>query len=330
MSLIDWDNPGDPLRRLIIPHPGELIEWGRLDASNEKDYTVLPGLQHKYNSTALLLVSSACAGQCRYCFRQRIFLRQGRHTVANFPAAFDYIREHNEINNILLTGGDPLLLSTERLDGIIARLREIPHVRVIRIGSKVPAFAPGRITGDPALMEMIRRHSRAGASIHVMCHFCHPGELADEARRAIRVLQEAGAVLCNQCPLIRGVNDDPAALGGLFNELSYLGVAPYYVFQCRPAAGNRIYAVPVEEGYDIFEQARAMGSGLAKRARFVMSHASGKVEVAAKTGRRVVMKYCRAARDKDSSRVFICRRNPKACWLDDYEEAACSLLREAA
>ena len=126
--------------------------------------------------------------------------------------------------------------------------------------------------------------------------------------------------MANQTPLIRGVNDDPQVLGDLLGRLSFIGAVPYYIFQCRPATGNRAYTVPVEEGYRIVEQAKALVSGLAKRARFVMSHSTGKIEIVGMTRGRVYFKYHRAADDADSGRFFIVKRNPKACWLDDYDE----------
>jgi lysine 2,3-aminomutase len=119
LSLIDWDDPNDPIRRAVVPSVLELEEWGRRDASGEKTYTVMPGMQHKYTPTALLLVSNACAAICRYCFRKRIFMSEPEEVLEDLPAALDYIREHTEINNVLLTGGDPLMLPTAELEHII-------------------------------------------------------------------------------------------------------------------------------------------------------------------------------------------------------------------
>lgn len=319
LSLINWDDPFDPIRRVIMPHADELEDWGQLDPSNERKYTVLPGLEHKYNSTALLLVSDTCGGICRYCFRKRVFMH--REGVEDLDAAMAYIRRHKEITNVLLTGGDPLILPTAKLDEIIGRLRTIDHVGIIRIGSKLPAFDPHRIVDDPSLAAMLARHSTARKRIYVMTHFNHPRELTDVAVRAVDAMLKAGAILTNQTPLIRGVNDDPYVLADLFKELSFIGVPPYYVFQCRPTVANRCYAVPIEEGYQIFEQAKSMVSGLAKRARFVMSHATGKMEILAMSADHIYFKYLRAADDADSARVVVFERDPFAYWLDDYEHA---------
>ncbi len=320
LSLIDWDDPDDPLRKVIIPCAHELDEWGRLDPSDEETYTVIPGLEHKYHSTALLLVSNVCEGICRYCFRKRVFINSQIEYLRDLPAALQYIRQHYEITNVLLTGGDPLVLKPSKLENIIRQLREIDHIRIIRIGTKVPAFNPYQIIEEPALLETIGRYSNEQKKIYVMTHFIHPRELTDAAVKAVDLLQKAGAIVANQMPLVRGVNDNPEILADLLAELSYIGVAPYYIFQCRPALGNKAYTVPIEQGYEIVEDAKALVSGLAKRARFVMSHSTGKIEIVGKTEDVVYFKYLRAADDADSGRFLVLASNPDAYWLDDYAE----------
>jgi lysine 2,3-aminomutase len=321
LSLIDWSEPDDPIRHIVIPHPKELERWGRLDPSNEKAYTILPGLEHKYNSTALLLVSNQCAGLCRYCFRKRVFIEKSQADyLQDIEGALEYISEHDEITNVLLTGGDPLMLQTGKLENLISRLRQIEHVQIIRIGTKIPVYNPYRIIEDPALLQMINTYSIDEKKLYVVTHFVHPREITEAAIEACDLIQNAGAKMCNQTPLVRGINDNPDTLAELFAKLSFIGVIPYYVFQCRPAVGNKGYTVPIEEAYEIFEQAKSKVSGLAKRARFVMSHSTGKIEVVGKTKNRVYFKYHRAADDKDSGKFPVFRSNPKACWFDDYDE----------
>ena len=320
LSLIDWDDPADPIRRLIVPDLRELEEWGRLDPSDEKAYSIMPGVEHKYNSTALLLVSNVCDGICRYCFRKRVFINSRSDYLRDVPAAMQYIREHKEITNVLLTGGDPLILKVSKLDDIIGQLREIEHVKIIRIGTKVPAFNPHRIICDPALPEMIQRYSTDQKRIYVMTHFVHPRELTEPAIRAIGILQKAGAITANQTPMIKGVNDNPKVMAELLANLSFVGAVPYYIFQCRPAVGNKSYTLPIEESYEIVEQAKALVSGLAKRVRFVMSHSTGKIEVVGRSDNFVYFKYHRAADDADSGRFLVFESNPDAYWLDDYAE----------
>lgn len=320
LSLIDWNDPNDPIRRLIVPNLRELAEWGRLDPSSEESYRITPGLEHKYNSTALLLVSNVCEGICRYCFRKRVFISAEHDHLRDLPAAIDYIRRHTEITNVLLTGGDPLVLTTGKLEPIIRQLREIEHVQVIRIGTKMPAFNPYRILDDPTLTAMIERYSTPTKAIYFMTHFIHPRELTEPAVEALYRLRKAGAVVANQCPIIRGINDSPVVLAELLRTLSFIGAAPYYVFQCRPSVGNKAYTVPVETGYEIFDGAMSRVSGLAKRPRFVLSHSTGKVEILGMTDDLVFFKYHRAADKDDSGRLIMARRNPEAYWLDDYEE----------
>jgi len=320
LSLINWDDPDDPIRRMVIPNKAELEPWGRLDPSDEQTYTVMTGLEHKYDSTVLLLISNVCDGICRYCFRKRVFTESRKECVENIPAAIEYIGRHPQISNVLLTGGDPLTLPTERLVDIVSQLRRIEHVQIIRIGTKVPVFNPFRVIEDPSLLQMIDTFSTPSRKIYIMTHFSHPREFTAAAADAIFMLHRAGAVIVNQCPLIRGVNDKPEVLADLFRTAAAHGVPPYYLFQCRPALGNRGYTVPIEEGYSIFEQAKSHVSGLAKRAKFVMSHSSGKIEIVGKAEDRIYFKYHRAACDEDSGRFLACKSNPDAYWLDDYAE----------
>ncbi len=320
LSLIDWDDPEDPIRKVIIPDRRELESGGSFDPSNEQAYTIMPGLEHKYTSTALLIVSDTCDGICRYCFRKRVFQGSNNERLKNISHALDYIKAHTEISNVLLTGGDPLCLTTDRLTEIVAALREIEHVSIIRIGTKIPVFNPFRIINDNSLLEMIAKYSLPQKKIYIMTHFSHPRELTEDAANAIYLMQKAGAIITNQCPLIRGVNDDPDVLAELLRNVSYAGVVPYYIFQCRPAIGNHAYTVPIEEAYDIVHQAKQHLSGLAKRFKFVMSHSSGKMEIIGKTDELIYFKYHRAHDSENSNRLLAFKRNPAATWFDDYDQ----------
>lgn len=318
-SLINWDDPLDPIRRIIIPDQDELQQWGQLDASGEHTYAKTPGLEHKYSDTALLLVSDMCGALCRFCFRKRLFMAGNHEVSRDVTQGLDYIRNHPEINNVLLTGGDPLLLSTIKLRDIIRKLREIEHVRIIRIGSKMPAFNPYRILDDPELLTLFKTYSLPQRRIYLMAHFNHPRELTEQAIEALTRIQEAGVCIMNQTPIIRGVNDNAETLSELLNTLSFIGVAPYYVFQCRPTKGNAAYTVPVEESYEIFAEAISKCSGLARRCRFSMSHVSGKVEVAGLTEDQIFFRYHRSPDpDRNPGEIIVCERNPEGYWLDDY------------
>jgi len=319
-KLINWDDPDDPIRKIVIPNQSELDSWGRLDASDEEEYTIVPGLEHKYEFTALLLVNDVCGAYCRFCFRKRLFMNDNDEVVRDVTDGLKYIKEHPEINNVLLTGGDPLIMSTNKLENVIRPLREIEHVKIIRIGTKVPVFNPYRVLNDPSLLDLFHKFSKEDKKIYIMAHFNHPRELTREAIEGMNLLREAGTITVNQTPLIRGVNDDPDVLAELFNNLSYIGVAPYYLFICRPTLGNKTYAVPIEQAFEIFEQARMRCSGLAKRARLVMSHSTGKIEIVGKTNDRIYMRYHRAANPQEKARFMIFKRNPNAYWYEDYDE----------
>ena len=328
LSLIDWSDPDDPIKRIVIPDMDELVGWGSLDASNEFRYTKVPGLEHKYDSTALLLVNDVCGAYCRFCFRKRLFMNDNDEVAKDVSQGIAYISEHDEIDNVLLTGGDPLVLSTARLEKIISQVRSVPHVRIIRIGSKMPAFNPFRIIDDPQLPEMLSKYIHAERPIYLMAHFNHPRELTKEAMEGLRIFQKAGVTVVNQTPLVRGVNDDSEVLAELFNKLSYIGVTPYYVFIGRPTQGNLTYTVPVEEGLDIFEEAQSLCSGLAKRARLVMSHTTGKIEITGRTQDHLILRYHRTPDENEYSGIMIVKRNPEGYWLDDFEPVGESVLAD--
>jgi KamA family protein len=324
LRLIDPRDPNDPIRNLVIPACEELRGGGMLDTSGESDNTRVPGLQHKYRATALILGNDRCAAYCRYCFRKRLFDRSqpsGGEAIRDLEPAIEYIRQHPEITNVLISGGDPLVMSNDRLDGLLSALREVEHVRVIRIGSKVPVFLPLRITSDPGLLEVLSRHTRADKRLYIVTHVDHPRELTDEAVRAMEGLLRAGVILVNQAVLLRRVNDNPETLRDLLNRLAEAGVAPYYVFQCRPVTGSLHSRVPLARGYAVVEAAKRGCSGLAKRLRYVMSHYSGKLEIVGVQGegleRRIFLKYQQARDPRDEGRFFSRPLSLDACWLDE-------------
>jgi len=322
LSLINWDDPHDPLRKLVIPDQDELADWGQLDASNEAANTPLKGVQHKYPHTVLLLVNEICAAYCRYCFRKRLFMNGNDETSLDISEGLKYIAAHPKVTNVLLTGGDPLILGTARLKQILHALREIPHVQIIRIGSKVPAFNPWRLLDDPALQEVFRTYSTGEKRIYLMAHFDHPRELTPDAIRGIDCFNRCGVICVNQCPVLRGINDDAVVLAELFRKLSFIGCPQYYLFQGRPTAGNLPYALSIVRGYELFEEAKKHVSGLAKRARFVMSHESGKIEIVGVDDAHIYLRYHRAKDPANEGRFMVYARNDEAYWLDDLARAA--------
>lgn len=207
--------------------------------------------------------------------------------------------------------------SNKRIIDILEKLKAIDHVKIIRFGTKMLAFDPLKISGNGELLEYLREFSNY-KQIYFMLHFNHPRELTAEAIKAIKAVHFSGVTVVNQTPLIKGVNDNVKVLSTLFANLSFVGVLPYYVFNCRPTEGNYSYAVPVEEGYEIFTKARSENSGLAKMARFVMSHEKGKVEIIAKMDDKIIMKKHNWFDDSENEEILIYKSNPKAYWYDDY------------
>ncbi len=322
LSLIDWDNPNDPIRRIVIPNIEELAYKDvSLDISQEKTYTVAPGCEHKYRDTAILLVSNNCGCRCRFCFRKRIFMKDNKEVPKiSLKEGISYIQEHEEISNVLLTGGDPLMLPPDNLIDIILELYEIDHVKIVRIGTKMLAFDPNK-----AIRFFDRIHIRNvlfqknRKQLYLITHFNHPNEFINESLFAIEEAITLEFILLNQTPLIKGVNDNPKVLGELLNKLSYSGISPYYVFICRPVRGNETFLIPIEKAYSIFSEAQKTCSGIAKRARLIMSHTIGKIEIVGVFGSYI---YFRVHRPQDInskySNIFRKRRNKNAYWYDDY------------
>jgi KamA family protein len=317
LSLIDWKDPDDPIRQLVIPRVEELDGRDALDISNEHRTTVAHGVEHKFPDTVVILCNDTCGAFCRYCNRKRLFMAENDEVARDLEAAVEYVAARPEVTDVLLTGGDPLLMSTRRLATLLGALRAIPHVRAIRIGTKIPAFDPQRIVGDDELHAVLRAHSSGERRIYLMTHFDHPRELTDLAVAAIASCIDDGVVCANQCPIIRGVNDDAGVLAALFARLAFIGCPQYYVFQCAPTAGNEPFEVPLAEGWRIFRDAMARGSGLARRGRYVMSHATGKIEILGFDERCCYLRYLRAVDPADHGRVLVRRRDDAARWLDE-------------
>jgi lysine 2,3-aminomutase len=259
-NLIDRDNPDCPIRRQVIPRieegwnaPEELS-----DPCGEDSHMPVPGLVHRYPDRVLFLVTDRCASYCRYCTRSRVVSGVGEQQLeTQWEPAFKYLQEHTEIRDVLLSGGDPLLFSDDRLDKLLTRLRSIPHLQFLRIGSRIPIFLPQRIT--PALCEMLKKHHPLFISIHTN----HPRELTSEVRDALARLADAGIPLGNQSVLLRGVNDSVEVQKALVHKLLMCRVRPYYLYQCDLINGSSHLRTPVADGVAIIEGLRGHTTGYA-------------------------------------------------------------------
>ena len=259
-NLIDRDDPNCPIRRQVIPRieeawtaPEELA-----DPCGEDSHMPVPGLVHRYPDRVLFLVTDRCASYCRYCTRSRVVSGVGeQHLETQWEPAFRYLEQHTEIRDVLLSGGDPLLFSDDRLDKILTRLRAIPHIQFLRIGSRIPIFLPQRIT--PELCAMLSKHHPLFISIHTN----HPRELTSEVRDALARLANAGVPLGNQSVLLRGVNDHVDIQKALVHKLLMCRVRPYYLYQCDLINGSSHLRTSVSEGISIIEGLRGHTTGYA-------------------------------------------------------------------
>ncbi len=260
MSLVSRDDRNQPLRRTVVPTTGE-FQHGLGEAEDplgEDGDTPVPGLVHRYPDRVLLLVTDFCSSYCRYCTRSRMV---GHGAIApsesRLENAFEYIRRTPTIRDVLISGGDPLALSDERLDWILTQLRQIPHVEFLRIGTKMPAVLPQRIT--PELCRMLRKHHPLWMSIH----FLHPDECTPESYQACTRLADAGIPLGSQTVLLAGVNDNVETMKSLVHRLLIMRVRPYYLYQCDPITGSAHFRTPVSKGLEIIEGLRGHTTGYA-------------------------------------------------------------------
>ncbi|HEX9691900.1 MAG TPA: KamA family radical SAM protein [Gemmatimonadales bacterium] len=252
------EEPHDPIWRQYVPDLDELeVIDGVLDSLNEDADSPVPNITHRYPDRALFLVSPVCASYCRFCTRRRKVGDPEKIALSRLESAFRYLEEHSEIRDVILSGGDPLLLSDRRLDAILSRLRKIPHLEVIRIGSRVPCHLPERIT--PELCEVLRRYH----PLYINTHFNHPVELTADAVRGLGMLADAGVPLGCQTVLLKGVNDDVDVMKELMQRLLVARVRPYYIYMCDNVAGVEHFKTTVEKGLEIIQGLRGWTSGLA-------------------------------------------------------------------
>ena len=318
LSLIDWNDPDDPIRKMAVPSLEELDLDGFYDTSGEAENTKMPGLQHKYSETALILSTNRCATYCRYCFRKRLVGLPTKEILKRFEDAADYIAEHEEINNVLVSGGDPLVLSNEVIKKFLETLTKIEHLSFIRFGSRTPVTLPSRFT-DPELLSLFKRYSQIDSRLYVVTQFNHPREITPQSVSAVSKLINAGVLLSNQTVLLKGVNDNSETLATLMNRLVSIGVTPYYVFQCRPVKRvKRHFQVPICEGVRIVEKAKAKCNGHSKRFKYIMSHKTGKIEILGIMKGKIYFKYHEAKNRKNLGVMFKRRVDENAGWLDDF------------
>jgi lysine 2,3-aminomutase len=250
--------PGDPFWRQYVPSPeeNEVVD-GIVDSLAEDADSPVPNITHRYPDRVLFLVSPVCATYCRFCTRRRKVGDPEKIPLNRFDAAFRYLEEHTEVRDVILSGGDPLMLSDRRLEYFLQRLRAIPHIEILRIHTRIPSHLPERVT--PELCATIKKYH----PVYVNVHFNHPDELTPAARRALALLADAGCPLGCQTVLLKGVNDDPEVMKKLMQELLKCRVRPYYIYQADLVAGAEHFRTSVEKGLEILRALRGWTSGLA-------------------------------------------------------------------
>ena len=290
LSLIDPNDPNDPIRKMSLPALEELDDAGMWDTSGEASNTKTEGLQHKYAQTTLM--------------------------AKTFAPILSYIKEHQEINNVLISGGDSFLNNNQVIAYYLKELSSIEHLDFIRFGTRIPVSLPSRITEDPELIDILREYGKK-KTIYVTTQFNHTNELTPQAIASVDLLLSAGVIVNNQTVLLRGVNDDPDTLANLFNSLIRNRIIPYYIFQCRPVTHVKTqFQVPLAEGAKIVDQAKAKCNGFSKRVRYAMSHETGKIEILGMLNdKEMLFKYHQAKDPKNSSRIFTVELEDGQAWL---------------
>ncbi len=256
LSLIK--EKGDPIYRQVIPDKQEMVDTGLFEdpLSEDKDSPV-NNIVHRYPDRCLFLVSHVCASYCRFCTRKRKVGDPSKISIKFIDEGINYIRQHSEIRDVILSGGDPLLLGDDQIEFILQKLRQIPHVEIIRIGTRVPCFLPHRITSR--LVKVLRKYH----PLFMNVHFNHPDELTPLAVTALGRLANAGIPLGNQTVLLKGVNDDPEVMRKLMQKLLQARVRPYYIYQADMVFGTEHFRTRVEKGLEIIQAIRGWTSGLA-------------------------------------------------------------------
>ena len=260
ISLIDPDDPNDPIRKQVVPSSAELVPFTSMmeDSLAEDRHSPVPGLVHRYPDRVLMLVTTQCASYCRYCTRSRIVGDpSATFSRVEFEMQLEYLKNTPQVRDVLLSGGDPLVLAPKILEEILSRLREIPHIEIVRIGSRVPVFLPMRVTDE--LCDMLQKYHPLWLNIHVN----HPNEISAELNQACDKLTRAGIPLGNQAVLLAGVNDNIHIQRQLVQELVRMRVRPYYLYQCDLVEGAGHFRTAIAKGIEIMEGLRGHTSGYA-------------------------------------------------------------------
>ena len=314
-DLIDFNDEEDPIRKQAVPSLEEESVIGEIDTSGEQSNTKFPGLQHKYHRTVLVLATNICFMYCRHCFGKRIVGYSSEEIMQTMEEAVEYVKKHQEVNNVLITGGDAFTMTNKMIEQYLDNLSQIKHLDFIRFGTRSLVVYPKRVYNDKKLLEILKKY-RKMKEIIVITHFNHEKEITEESTKAVKALKDIGITIRNQTVLLKGVNDNSGKLANLLNKLVSIGVHPYYVFQCRPVKGATHFQVPINQAIDIFNGARKMLNGISKACRFVMSHKLGKIEILDKAEGKLIFKFHQSKFPENDNKLFFRPIDYKSTWLD--------------
>lgn len=326
LSLIDENNPNDPIKKLAFPSDEELVIAGAMGETTKDPYgddkhNKGNGILHKYPYSALIVATDYCSMYCRHCFRKAIVGLPNDKTVENFQKALGYIKEHKEITNVIISGGDPMLIDTSKLKKMLEGLKNIEHVNYVRIGTRTPVVYPMRFFDDE-LMEYLKEFNKV-KTLYIPTHFNHVNEITPIAKEAILKIREAGITVNNQAVLLKDVNDSVEDLENLMNGLTSIGVNPYYLYQCMPVSRVRNhFQVSLKEGIDMVDTVKQRLDGYAKRFKFIMGHDIGKIEIVGRIEDKLILKHIHSRPEKpqEASSMKIMQLTENAGWLDDMDE----------
>jgi len=326
LSLVDENNPDDPIKKLAYPSENELVVSGSTGETTKDPYgddkhNKGNGILHKYPYSALIVATDYCSMYCRHCFRKAIVGLPNDKTVENFQRALEYIKEHKEITNVIISGGDPMLIDTPKLKRMLEGLKEIEHINYVRIGTRTPVVYPMRFFDDE-LMEYLKEFNKV-KTLYIPTHFNHVNEITPTAKEAVLRIREAGITVNNQAVLLKGVNDSVEDIENLMNCLVRIGVNPYYLYQCMPVSQVRNhFQLSLKDGIDMVDEAKTRLDGYAKRFKFIMGHDIGKIEIVGRLQDKLILKHIhsRPQSPEEASKVKIMQLTDRAGWLDDMQE----------
>ncbi len=325
LSLIDINNAVDPIKKMSIPSKDELCvdklsKKTTTDPYADDVWDKGNGIIHKYPYSALILVTEYCAMYCRHCFRKRLVGLPNDMITKNIEHAVEYIREHKEINSIIFSGGDPMLLPTSVIKNILDQFKDIDHINYIRIGTRAPVVHPIRFF-DNELIEYLKEYNKV-KTLFIPTHFNHINEITTLSSKAVFNIRSAGITVNNQAVLLKGVNDSKEDIVDLMSTLVKIGINPYYLYQCMPVSRVRShFQVSLNTAIDLIDASKRELDGYGKRFKFIMGHKIGKIEICGKNGNQIIMNQIHSTKEHpgDGSRIIIGKSNPDAGWFDDLK-----------